>query len=355
MNRTARHTRPIPVAEFQATVHLSAGGACLARCIPATDAYQVDAFPTALVLKDGIEPTYACICDAIGEVMIPEHTSHIQVLNTNGAHLAVVRQLMSDLVNVIKSLIGDLDMYACDMMLNLLPSGRSFCLVSKFPLVMLQTLFSRLGKMRSREFTTIGADCKGLYTCVDANGCACVNSRAGLLGNGCVNKNGSVVLPVRIHRDGYVLDLAVEASVKNDRDILALRNAESLVPPVDTTVLRVVKGLSVLLAFEQRMSSSMLPPVFESICDLLDGILQRLRVDLAKPRVYFLQCDKLSLGSIVAYAYSATAPHHGHIIQRTVVCHAAAAEALGEELRLIRSRIDSVFVRSQHYTNSFYA
>ena len=77
MRYTARHTSPCPVAEFQTTVHLSADGAGLTRCVPATDSNKVDAFPSALVLKDGIEPADACICDAIGEVMIPEQTLHV--------------------------------------------------------------------------------------------------------------------------------------------------------------------------------------------------------------------------------------------------------------------------------------
>ena len=77
MNAAARHTIPCPVAELQATVYLSAGGAGLTRCVPATDSNKVDAFPSALVLKDGIEPADACICDAIGEVMIPEQTLHV--------------------------------------------------------------------------------------------------------------------------------------------------------------------------------------------------------------------------------------------------------------------------------------
>lgn len=101
MNTAARHTGPLPVAEFQATVYLSAGGAGLAACVPATDAHQVDAFPTALVLKNRIEPADACIRDAVGKMMIPEHALHVQVLNADGAHLAVVRQLMSDLMNVV--------------------------------------------------------------------------------------------------------------------------------------------------------------------------------------------------------------------------------------------------------------
>ena len=283
--------------------------------------------------------------------MIPEHTFHVKVLNTDGAHLAVVRQLMSNLMNIVKSLVGNLGVNTGDMMLNLLPSERPLRLMTQFPLVMLQTFFSRLGKMRSREFTTIGADSKGFHTGVNTDGCACVNSSTGLLTDGCVNKNGSVVLPVRIHRDCYVLDLAIKASVKNDRDILALGDAESLMLPVDGAVLRIVERLPVLLAFEQRVSSSMLPPVLESVSYLLDGILQRLRVDLTEPRVDFLQGGELLLGAEATYTDSSSAPHHRHVVKRAIIRHTATAEALREELRLILIRIKPVFISSQHITN----
>ena len=351
MNSTTRHTSPCPVAEFQTTVCFSASGAGLARCVPATDPNKVDAFPVALVLKDGIEPADARICDAIGKVMVPKHTLHIQILDTDGTHLAVVRQLMSDFVDIVEPLVGNLVMYACDMMLNLLPSGRSLRLVTQFPLVMFQTLLSCLGKMRSSELTAIRADCKGLYTGVDANGCACVNSRTWLLVDGSINKDRSIVFPVRIHRDSHILDLAVEASVKNDRDILALRNAECLMFLVYTTVLRIMERLSILFAFEKGMRCSMLPPVLEGICDLLDCILQGLGVNLTEPWINLLQGGELLLSAETTYTDSTSAPHHRHIVQRAIVRNTATAEALGEELLLIRSRIEPIFERPHHDTN----
>ena len=314
MNRTAKHTGPLSVAELQTAVHLSASGAGPARRVPAADAYQVDTLPTALVLKDGIEPADACICDAICKVVISEHTLNIQVLDADRTHLAVVRQLMSDLVNVIKSLIGDLDMYACDMMLNLLPAGRTLRLVTQFPLVMLQTLFSRLGKMSSLEFTTIGAYGKSFYTGINTDSGSFFHSGTRFLADGGVHEDGSIVLTIWVHRDSHILNLAAETPVKNDRNVFTLRDAKSFMFPINCAVLRIMERLPILLALKHWMISSMLPPVFESICHLLDSILQRLRVDLAKPRVYLLQCDKLSLGSIVANAYTTSAPHYGHIV-----------------------------------------
>lgn len=351
MNRSARHTSPCPVAELQTTVHLSACGAGPAGCIPATYAYQIDAFPSALVLKDGIEPADARICDAVRKVTIPEHALHIQVLDADRTHLAVVRQLMSDLVNVIKPLVGNLGMNTSDMMLNPLPSGRALRLVTQFSLVMLQALFSCLGKVRSIELPAIGTYSKGFHTSVNTDSGSFFHNGTWFRCNGCINKNGSVVLPVRIHGYGNILDLAVEASMQDDRDILALGDAESLMLPVDGTVLRIVERLPVLLALEKWMTSSMLPPVLESICHLLNSILKGLGVDLAKPRVYFLQGDELLLGAEATYADSCPAPQQRHVVKRAVVCHAAAAEALGEELRLIRCGIEPIFIRLQHSTN----
>ena len=254
-------------------------------------------------------------------------------------------------MNVIKPLVSYLGMNTSDMMLYLLPTGRSLRLVTQFPLVVLQTFLSGFREMWRRKFTTIRADCKGLDSGINSNCGTWIYDNAGLLADGCIYENGSIVIPVRVHRDSHILDLAVETSVKNDRDVLALGDAESLMLPVNTTVLRIMERLSILLAFEQRMICSMFPPVLEGICDLLDGILQRLRVNLAKPRVDLLQGCELLLGSEATYADSRPAPHHGHIVKSAIICHAAAAEALGEELRLFRSGIEPVFERLQHDTN----
>lgn len=166
MNRTARHTSPCPIAEFQTRIHLSACGAGPTRCIPATDAYQVNTFPAALVLKNRIESTDTCICNTIGKMMVLEHTLHIQILDADGTHLAVVRQLMSNLMNEVEPLVGNLGINTSNMMLNFLPTGRPLRFVTQFSLVMLQAFLCRLGKMRCSELTAVRADCKGFHASV---------------------------------------------------------------------------------------------------------------------------------------------------------------------------------------------
>ena len=295
MYTAARHTGPFSVTELQTTVDFSTRGAGLTACVPTTNAYQVDAFPTAFVLKNGIKPAYACIRDTVGKMVVPEHALHIQVLDTDGAHLAVVRQLMSDLVNVVQPLVGYLGVNAGDVMLNLLPVGRTLRLMSQFPLVVLQTLICYLSKMRGGKLASVGTDGKSLHAGIDADGSGYVGLAAGLLADCSIHQDGSIVLAVGIHRNGNVLDLAEEASMQNDRDILALRDAESPALPVDGTALRVVKGLSILLPLGQRMRCAMLPPVLKSVSNLLDSILQGLRVYLAKPWIDLLQGSELLL------------------------------------------------------------
>lgn len=156
MNRTTGHTGPFSVAQLQTTVDLSTRGASPAGCIPATNANQVDALPSALVLKDRIKPADARISDAISKMSVLEHSLHIQVLNADGAHLAVVRQLMSDLVDIVKPLVGNLGMNICNLVLNFLPSGRTLSFMSQLSLVMLKTLLRSLAKVRCGELTTIG-------------------------------------------------------------------------------------------------------------------------------------------------------------------------------------------------------
>ena len=131
--------------------------------------------------------------------MISEHPLHVKVLNTNGAHLAVVRQLMSDLVDIVEPLVGNLGMNSSYVVLDLLPTGRSLRLVTQFPLVVLQALLSGFRKVLSWEFTTIGADRKGLNAGINSNCGTWIYDSAGLLAEGGVDKDGGIVFPVRVH------------------------------------------------------------------------------------------------------------------------------------------------------------
>ena len=99
------------------------------------------------------------------------------------------------------------------------------------------------------------------------------------------------------------------------------------------------------------MVCAVFPPVFEAIHTLLNDILQRLRVYFVQPWIYLLERDKLGLRREAGHTVPAAYPVHRHIVQRTVVCDAAAAETPGEKLGLLHSRIKTVFIRSQHITN----
>ena len=237
------------------------------------------------------------------------------------------------------------------MMLNLLPVGRALSLMSQLALVVLQTLFGSLSKMRSLKLSTIRTDSKRLHASIDADSGGCLDLTARLLADSRVDKDGCVVLPVWVHGYSNILDLAVKTTIQDNRDILALRNAESLMFPINGAALRIMKGLSVLLAFRNRVVCPMLPPILEGISNLLDSVLQSLGVDFAEPGIDGLQRYKLSLGTIITNTDSGPTPHHRHIVQCAIVCHAATAEALREELRLFLSRIKPVFIRSQHITN----
>lgn len=193
---------------------------------------------------------------------------------------------------------------------------------------MLQTLLSSFCKVRSGELSAIRADGKHLDAGIDADGRGLFNLSARFFADGSIHQNRGIMLPVRIHRNGNVLDLSVEASVKHYRDILALGDAESPTLPVYGAALRVVKGLSVLLSLRQGMDGTVFPPVPEPVSDLLDCVLQRLGVALAEPGVDILQGSKLLLCTESADAYANSTPQHRYIVERAVVRNAAAAEAL---------------------------
>lgn len=70
MMRTAAHTGPLPVAELQRMVDLSAYGADSAACIPSADGDKVHTIPFALVAENVVESAYTGIRKTVRKVMI---------------------------------------------------------------------------------------------------------------------------------------------------------------------------------------------------------------------------------------------------------------------------------------------
>ena len=54
------------------------------------------------------------------------HTLHIQILHTDGAHLAVVRQCIGDFVKAVLALVGDMFLEAGNLDTCLIAVGRAF-------------------------------------------------------------------------------------------------------------------------------------------------------------------------------------------------------------------------------------
>lgn len=351
MTTATRRTYPLAVTQPQMAVHRSARGTGLARRVPTTDPYQIDSLPTALVLKKRIEHSKTCICQTVCKVMVPEHTLHIQVLDAYGTHLIVVRQMVSDLVNIVKTPVGNLCVDTGYMMLDLLPTQRTFGLVPQFPLVMLQAFLGHPRKMGRNKLAAIGTDGKCLYSGIYSNRSFGNNVTARFFADCRINEYGSIVFPVGIHGNRHILYSTKETAMQNNRNILALWNTERPVLPVNRTVLWIVKRLTILLAFRKRMLGHVTPPVLESISHLFDRILQGLGIDLIQPGINLFQRYKLFLSSETADTDSRTAPHHGHIIERSVIYNTKTAETLREVFSLFRCRIKTVFVRPQHDAN----
>ena len=65
---------------------------------------KAHALPLALVLQHPHELADAGIADAACKVAVTLHTLHVQVLHTDSSHLAFVRQLVGNLVEVVGAL-----------------------------------------------------------------------------------------------------------------------------------------------------------------------------------------------------------------------------------------------------------
>ncbi len=98
MMSTATNTSPIPLAEFQSAIDLSAHGAGLGRWCPAVNLYDVHTIPLTFVRQLTDKLSERRVAYRLGQVMIAPHATHVQVLDEYRTHLAIVREFMRDLV-----------------------------------------------------------------------------------------------------------------------------------------------------------------------------------------------------------------------------------------------------------------
>ena len=347
----ATNTSPIPLAEFQSAIDLSAHGAGLRGWIPAVNLDDVHTIPLTFVRQLTDKLSERRVAYRLGQVMIAPHALYVQIFDEYRTHLAIVREFMRDLVQKIMALIPDLRMAFRDYMFLFgsilragLSSGKDALLATKTSLGLQQSL--RIGVTPAVGTDNIAA------IQVYANTRLIVNNGVTFqFPNGRIDKNGRIVPVSGLLADGNIFDRTVKRTVQHGLYILALGNGDRSVLPVNTAVLGVVKRLPGILTLRNRMVRTVLPPVPESIRTLLDGILQRLGVNFTNPRINLLQHHKLCLGCKSGDTVSATNPKHGHIVQGAIICNTATTETLGKELGLSRSRVETIFVRPQHITN----
>lgn len=351
MMSAATYASPLPVAQRQAVIDLPAHGTTLRGRRPATNLDDIHAVPMTLVRQLTDKLSERCVAYCLRKMMVAYHATHVQVFDEHRSHLAIVRQLMRDLVQEIVTNIPDPCMAPGDYMLLPVPvlrtrlfPGEDTLLTTKAPLVLRKGL-------RATETTAVGADdFAAIQIDADARRRGYHNVTGQLPDRG-FYKNRSIVSVAGLPADCNVLHPSVERTMQHRLDPLALRNGHSPTIPVDRTMLGIVERLPDVLALRDRVLGPMLPPVPESVGALLDGVLQRLGVDLAQPRETLLHRYKLPLRIKIRYAPLQTYPEHRHIVQRAIVRDADTTEALREEFGLFRCRIETVFVRPQHNTN----
>ena len=351
MMSAATYTGPVTLTQFQHGVDVAAMAARFRRRCPAVNLDDIDAIPPAFVRELTDKLSERCLANGLGEMMVTNHATHVQVLDEYRSHLAIVRELMGDLVQKVMTRVTNLRMELRDYMFLSGKVIRAGLFAGKDALLTTKTILaptqgSRVHKttsVRANDITAVQVNADTRHVTDDRIDCA--------LRNGSIHKDGCIVPFSRLLANRNVLYRSVERTVQHSLDVLALRNGYRPVRPVDSAVLRIVKRLSVAFAFRERVGRAVLPPVPETVSALLDGILQGLGIYLANPWIDLLQHHKLGLRRKARHAVAAAYPVHGHIVQRTVVGDAYATEALRKEPGLFRSGIKTVFVRPQHITN----
>ena len=283
MTSAATYTSPFTLAEFQSAIDLSAHGAGLGRRCPTVNLYDVHTVPLTFVRQLTDKLSERRVADRLSQVMIAPHAAHVQVLDEYRTHLAIVREFIRDLVQKVMTLVPDLRMTLGNYMLLSGPIVRAGLLSGKDALLAAKTPLGVLQRLRIDIAPAVGADdIIAVQINADAGALMHCHIRRCFLHDG-VNKDRGVVPVSGLLANGNVLDRTVKRTVQHSLNTLALGDRNGSVLPIDRTMLGVVERLSGVLALRDRMRRLVLPPVPESIRTLLDGILQRLRVNLTNP------------------------------------------------------------------------
>ena len=107
MARATFRASPTALAQFQSFIHIAAFATGLRAGREAVYLDEVHSIPPALVFKQRQEHPERCVPDCLRQVMVALHPLHVQVLHTDGTHLAVVRECMGDLVEVVSAAVGN--------------------------------------------------------------------------------------------------------------------------------------------------------------------------------------------------------------------------------------------------------
>ena len=77
---------------------MAAMAARFRRRRPAVNLDDIDAIPPAFVRELTDKLAERCLANGLGEMMVTNHAAHVQVLDEYRTHLAIVRELMGDLL-----------------------------------------------------------------------------------------------------------------------------------------------------------------------------------------------------------------------------------------------------------------
>lgn len=311
---------------------------------------KTHALPLALVLQHPHELADAGVADAACQVVVALHTLHVQVLNTDGTHLAFVRQLVGNLVKIVSTAACNALVQSCYPLLHAAVGTAALCLLRQPALQQLQLAGLLLSKMRTFELPAVGKHGEGFQSCVDADSGLLV-ARGWLLGchNAVVDQHACIVFARGGTADGDGLYLATEAAVQYGGNILSLGNTDGAVLEVNAAMLRTLEALSVMLALELREPGRTTEEIVVGSAQIADAHLERLRVDLAEPFLLRFQLGLHAVDErIGADALPMLLVSRGLHVERPVPYDADASEGLGQQHLLLLCRVDSVFVRSLH-------
>ena len=320
----------------------AAGVACLRARIPAVALDERLTGTRRLVFEEVRQHRPTHVGSRLREIVVFHYPLHIQIFDRDD--LVFVYDLPAELMKVVTPGARDALMRAGDQFASLVAALGPFLFAGQrllFPLEVAR----RLAQMaRVVELGAVACDGKMRQPNVNTNG-ASLRRDGGKLG-AILGQDRRVELPASVSTDGYGFELADNLAVDDALRPTDFRQIDQIA--FDLHALGILDRLPPVLGFEARVFAALGEKVLIGSREVLQGLLQRLRVGILEPFELLLELGQANRHGVVVHALSGINIETLIFGKGVVPRPTRAAELDGKRLRLLVSGIEAYASSVEH-------